>query len=261
MLMTAFVQTTMLGTLLIYVAASISYFISSKNERIGRMAFGLSLIGLIFNLVVLIGRIIISGRLPLASGFEFILNFTFIIVLFHLIYQVKSGVKIGGGIVMLIASLLLLSIEIIMPGQVGDNTPLMPALKSSWLTAHVLTAVVSYSGFALAAGLAVVQIRGAFSTEREEAIYRIVAMSFALLSVSIILGAIWAEQAWGSYWSWDPKETWALITWIIYVAYLHLHRQAKWQERSAWLVIGGFLLVLFTFFGVNFLMSGLHSYA
>jgi len=89
-----------------------------------------------------------------------------------------------------------------------------------------------------------------------------VTFGFAALSLSIVLGAVWAEQAWSRYWSWDPKETWALITWIIYAAYLHLHRQEKWRGRNAnIIVITGFILVLFTFFGVNYLLTGLHSYA
>jgi cytochrome c-type biogenesis protein CcsB len=104
-------------------------------------------------------------------------------------------------------------------------------------------------------------LRGA-GASGEEAIYRIVAVSFAMLSLSIVLGAIWAEQAWGSYWSWDPKEIWALVTWIIYALYLHLRRQRGWEGQNAsMMVILGFILVLFTFFGVNYLMSGLHSYA
>ena len=83
-----------------------------------------------------------------------------------------------------------------------------------------------------------------------------------MMSLSIVLGAIWAEQAWGSYWSWDPKEDWALITWIIYAVYLHLHQRRVWRgEKASWMVIVGFVLVLFTLFGVNYLLSGLHSYA
>lgn len=83
-----------------------------------------------------------------------------------------------------------------------------------------------------------------------------------MLSLTIVLGAIWAEQAWGSYWTWDPKETWALVTWLIYALYLHLQRRLKWKGKTASImVVAGFILVLFTFFGVNYLLPGLHSYA
>jgi len=97
---------------------------------------------------------------------------------------------------------------------------------------------------------------------REDYTNLMVKCGFALLSLSIVLGAIWAEQAWGQYWSWDPKETWALITWLIYAVYLHLYRSREWRSNYArWMVIIGFLLVMFTFFGVNYLLPGMHSYA
>jgi cytochrome c-type biogenesis protein CcsB len=127
---------------------------------------------------------------------------------------------------------------------------------------HVLTAALAYAGFALAAGLAVIQLLKTGPSFQDENIYSIVAAGFVMLSLSIVLGAIWAEQAWGSYWSWDPKEVWALVTWIIYAIYLHLHRNRDWRGKNASIiVIAGFVLVLFTFFGVNYLLSGLHSYA
>jgi len=100
------------------------------------------------------------------------------------------------------------------------------------------------------------------SEERDDIIYRIIMAAFSLLSLSIVFGAIWAEQAWGSYWTWYPKETWALITWIIYALYLHLHKKRDWQGKNLCLVVVmGYLLVLFTFFGVSYFLPGLHSYA
>lgn len=164
---------------------------------------------------------------------------------------------------MLIASLLLLFIVIYMPDQYKELTPLMPALKSPWLSIHVITAAIAYAGFTLAAGLSLVHLLRANQTEDiEKSIYQVVAAGFAMLSLSIVFGAIWAEQAWGSYWSWDPKETWALITWIIYALYLHLYKKREWKGKNVTiLVIAGFVLVLFSFFGVNYLLMGLHSYA
>jgi len=163
---------------------------------------------------------------------------------------------------MLISALLVGSIIVLMKGQLGEATPLMPALKSPWLTIHVLTAAVAYACFALATGLAIIQLTRAETKITDGIIYRIVAGGFVMLSLTIVFGAVWAEQAWGSYWSWDPKETWALITWIIYALYLHLHKRLGWKGKTASImVIAGFVLVLFTFFGVNYLLSGLHSYA
>ena len=92
--------------------------------------------------------------------------------------------------------------------------------------------------------------------------YKVIGFAFPLLTLCIITGAIWANYAWGTYWSWDPKETWSLITWIIYAAYLHARLMYGWKgKRAAWMAIFGFAAVLFTFFGVNYLLPGLHSYA
>jgi len=121
---------------------------------------------------------------------------------------------------------------------------------------------MAYSAFALAAGLALLEIRKNDLSENNDWVYKIVVFGFVMLTLTIVIGAIWAEQAWGTYWSWDPKETWALITWIIYALYLHLYRRKSWEKRNLnILAVVGFILVLFTYFGVNYLLPGLHSYA
>lgn len=247
--------------LVLYAAATAGYFLGGRFSWLGKLAFWLAAIGLAANLLALINRIALSGRLPLANGYEFLLSFVFITVFMYLIYEIISDNKRAGGIVMLLNTLLITAIFVLMPQQIGQTAPLMPALKSPWLTVHVITAIIAYSAFTLAAGLAIIQLRNAVSTD-DASIYKIVGAGFAMLSLSIVLGAIWAEQVWGSYWTWDPKETWALVTWIIYAIYLHLHRREGWRGNNArLLVIIGFLLVLFTFFGVNYLLPGLHSYA
>lgn len=254
--MTLLIQMFIYIAFILYIAATVLYFIGL------RPAFPAAAGGCILNLMALIARTIISGRLPLSSGYEFILSFTFITVLLYLAFEIKSQLKNAGGVVMIIAAILILSTIIITKAQFGEVSPLMPALKSPWLTVHVLTAALAYAGFALAAGLAVIQLLKTGPSFQDETIYTIVAAGFVMLSLSIVLGAIWAEQAWGSYWSWDPKEVWALVTWIIYAIYLHLHRNRDWRGKNASIiVIAGFVLVLFTFFGVNYLLSGLHSYA
>jgi len=262
--MTLLIQMVIYTVLISYAAGAVLYLAGGRpgKERTLKVAFILALAGGILNLLAMIMRTIIAGRLPLSSGYEFILSFTFITVVLYLIYEVKSQVKGAGGVVMLIAGVLILSVVIMMKGHFGEVSPLMPALKSPWLTIHVLTAAAAYASFALAAGLAVMQLIKTDINNQEENIYRITAVGFVLLSLSIVLGAIWAEQAWGSYWSWDPKEVWALVTWIIYAIYLHLHNRRELRGRKAnIMVIAGFALVLFTFFGVNYLLSGLHSYA
>ena len=157
-------------------------------------------------------------------------------------------------------------------------TELMPSLRSSWFALHIGAAVFSYSGFAIAAGVSVrylLKEKAAAAlpaTEKagaEEHLksldslsYKLVCFGFLLLTVVILSGCVWAEQAWGSFWTWDPKETWALITWIIYAILLHQRIRKNWRgKKMAWFCVIAFACVLFTFAGVNKLLSGLHSYA
>lgn len=259
--MTVYINELVSLTLILFSISSVFYFLSSRDKRIARASFLLSVAGLITTSLALIARTMLIDRLPLASGAEFALCFAWFTVLIYLLYEIKSKNTGAGGLVMLIAALLIASILVLMPGQLGDTKPLVPALKSPWLTSHVLTAVFAYGGFALAAGLAAMQLRSSASPKGDEWISRIIGISFIMLTLTIVLGAIWAEQAWGKYWSWDPKEVWAMITWIIYAIYLHVHRQRFWLGKNAnILAVAGFIIVLFTKFGVNFLLSGLHSY-
>jgi cytochrome c-type biogenesis protein CcsB len=147
--------------------------------------------------------------------------------------------------------------------------PLMPALKSNWLLVHVVTAFLGYAAFALAFGTAILYLiqerrpRPSLPPLRllDSLIYRTTILGFLLLTLGIVTGAVWAETAWGRYWSWDPKETWSLITWFIYAALLHARLLKGWHgRRIAWLAVLGFMAVLFTYFGVSFLLTGLHSY-
>jgi len=249
---------------IIYLLGAVLFFIGNKSGKKQAVltASLMARIGFLLNIVALIVRGIIAGRLPLANSGEFTLWFTVVTVALYLYYETKAKMREAGGVVMLISALLVGSIIVLMKGQLGEATPLMPALKSPWLTIHVLTAAVAYACFALATGLAIIQLTRAETKITDGIIYRIVAGGFVMLSLTIVFGAVWAEQAWGSYWSWDPKETWALITWIIYALYLHLHKRLGWKGKTASImVIAGFVLVLFTFFGVNYLLSGLHSYA
>ena len=148
----------------------------------------------------------------------------------------------------------------------------MPALQSNWLTVHVVTCFLSYAGFAVAflLGIAYALVRlcrgwseeSGEQTERFELLmYKCVLFGFPLLTIGIVTGSVWAKSAWASYWSWDPKEVWSLITWLVYAVYLHVRRRPMWRGAPAVaLNVLGFAAVLFTWFGVNYLLSGLHSY-
>jgi cytochrome c-type biogenesis protein CcsB len=148
--------------------------------------------------------------------------------------------------------------------------PLIPALQSNWLVAHVFTCFLGYAGFAVSFVAAILllvsrasaNIASVLPDKRllDEIVYRSILIGFPLLTLGIITGAAWAEHAWGSYWSWDPKETWSLITWLVYAGFLHARLSRGWSgRRTALLSVIGFFAVMFTYFGVNYL-PGLHSY-
>ena len=160
-----------------------------------------------------------------------------------------------------------------------EITPLVPALQSNWLIAHVITCFIGYAAFAIAASMGIMFLvkatpHAAITTGQpdstgsrpatqtiEDLIHKTMLFGFIWLSAGIITGAVWANSAWGTYWSWDPKETWSLITWFVYAITLHAKYTRGWGgKRLAWLAILGLLSVLFTYYGVNFLLSGLHSY-
>ncbi|KUO62671.1 MAG: cytochrome C biogenesis protein CcsB [Gracilibacter sp. BRH_c7a] len=259
--MTVFINEFVYLTIALYLLASVIYFLSRENLSRQRIAQMFVIAGFLANSLALFFRAMLVGRLPLTNGAEFILWFTWFTMLLYLFYEIRSKSKGAGGAVALLAALLVATIPLLMGHQLSNESALMPALKSHWLISHVLTAMFSYGSFAVAAGISAVQLTKR-STKAEYWIHKIVTFGFVMLTLAIVLGAIWAEQAWGRYWSWDPKETWALVTWIIYAIYFHLHRQEAWKEKRAnLLVVGGFILVLFTFFGVNYLLSGLHSYS
>jgi cytochrome c-type biogenesis protein CcsB len=162
------------------------------------------------------------------------------------------------------------------PNVQDEIEPLIPALQSNWLTYHVLTCFLAYAAFATSFGGSIAFLMknkkngiptGGFLDKLpelnllDELIYKANAVGFMLLGVGIITGAVWANYAWGSYWSWDPKETWSLITWFIYATFLHARLTRGWRgNKTALLSIIGFLAVIFTFLGVNYVLSGLHSY-
>jgi cytochrome c-type biogenesis protein CcsB len=151
----------------------------------------------------------------------------------------------------------------------------MPALQSNWLAFHVITCFFGYAAFAVSFGISLlflIQHRWEMisagigwlpnTKKLDEINYRAIVLGFPMLTVGIITGAAWANYAWGNYWSWDPKETWSLITWLIYAAFLHARITRDWRgRRMAILSLIGFMAVLFTYFGVSYILSGLHSYA
>ncbi|MCS7279681.1 MAG: c-type cytochrome biogenesis protein CcsB [Thermodesulfobacteriaceae bacterium] len=209
------------------------------------------------------------GYVPLSNLYESLVFFTVCIVGIYLFWEFKIEKKFMGSLVFILSFLFLAFANLKTDPSIK---PLIPALKSNWLIAHVVTCFLGYGAFTVAFVMGVFNLLSEthfslqkFLPEKEildSFIYKSILFGFFWLTIGIITGAIWADQAWGSYWSWDPKETWSLITWLIYATAIHLRLTRGWSgKKLSWLSILGFLSVLFTYFGVNFLLSGLHSYA
>jgi cytochrome c-type biogenesis protein CcsB len=209
---------------------------------------------------------LIIHQAPLSNFYESLIFFAWCLPALGLLAFRRYLKGYLGALVALLSTLLLAYASFGVDSQIR---PLMPALKSNWLLIHVVTAFLGYAAFALAFGTAILYL---IQERRPRAslpplplldslIYRTTVLGFLLLTLGIATGAVWAETAWGRYWSWDPKETWSLITWLIYAALLHARHLKGWHgRRIAWLAVLGFMAVLFTYFGVSFLLSGLHSY-
>jgi cytochrome c-type biogenesis protein CcsB len=218
------------------------------------------------------------GHAPLSNFYESLIFGAWSVVLIYLLMEARYGSR-ELGVFPLSLAFLTMAYASFSPNVESKIQPLIPALKSNWLIAHVITCFLGYAGFAVASGLGILYllkgpnqqpdnpgsgIRARIPSIQtlDELMYQNVVFGFLLLTVGIITGAVWANSAWGSYWSWDPKETWSLITWLVYALMLHARLVRGWHgRRIAWLSIIGFSCVIFTYLGVNFLLSGLHSYA
>jgi cytochrome c-type biogenesis protein CcsB len=264
-------QTLFTVAFVLYIAASLSFFIflASSKPRIGNAAVYTAVAGFIVHTLAMGARVIESGRLPFSNQYEVANSFTWGIVLCYLVIHFYYRFTAVGAFVMPLA-FLMMGYASLLPRHVR---PLMPALQSNWLTIHVGTAVVSYGAFAVAAGLSMIYLMSARKEESHKKSllpdpeacdflsYRIIAFGYLMLTLVIVTGAIWARSAWSRYWGWDPKETWSLITWIIYSVYLHLRFNRGWKGKpAAWFAVIGFAAVIFTFIGVNTLLPGIHSY-
>ena len=223
-------------------------------------------LALTFLTASLLFRTIAVGHGPFANMYEFSIAFAWGVLAAYVYFERRYHLRTLGLVALPIALLLMLY-ALTIP---STAEPLVPALQNNLLlTVHVAVAIVAYGTFSVAFGAAVLYLvqpeggrRGLPRPEiLDEISYRAVMIGFPFLTLTIVLGAVWADQAWGSYWSWDPKETAALVTWLIYGAYLHARVVRGWHgRRAAWLLVIGFAATLFTYFG-NLFFGGLHSYA
>jgi cytochrome c-type biogenesis protein CcsB len=249
-----------------------------KKPVIGRFATWTAVAGVAANAAGLLLRWYESyamgiGHAPLSNLYESLSFFAFTIAIIYIIVEWRLRTRIMGAFTMPL-SFLALAYASMSPDISDRIQPLLPALKSNWLIAHVATCFFGYAAFAIAFGMSIMYLIKARHPEKSEGIlghlpkldvldeltHRMVLFGFLFLTGGIITGAVWANSAWGSYWSWDPKETWSLITWFVYATLLHARLMRGWEGKQiAYLSILGFSAVLFTYFGVN-LLPGLHSY-
>jgi cytochrome c-type biogenesis protein CcsB len=265
----------------IYALASVFYIgsFAFKKQTLSKLGFMVLILGFLSNTTGIILRWIESyqmgyGHAPFANMYESLVFFSWTVAILYIFVELKYKESIIG---VFVSPLVFLAIAYasLSPDISSKISPLIPALKSNWLIAHVITCFLGYAGFAVAFGFSIMyfikpKTPGAKplfaklpSWEMiDELTYQMVVFGFLFLTIGIITGAVWANSAWGKYWTWDPKETWSLITWFVYAIFMHLRMMKGWYGKNlAWVSILGFLAVLFTYFGVNYVLSGLHSYA
>lgn len=249
-----------------------------RKQLTGTLATGVAIVGLVGNTAGIILRWVESyslgfGHAPLSNLYESLIFFSWTIVLIYLFIERKYKFRVIGAVATPLA-FLALAYASLSPNISDRIQPLLPALKSNWLIAHVMTCFVGYAAFAIAFGVSVMYLlkkrdtgdkngslaRLPDASVLDELTHQLVMFGFLFLSAGIITGAVWANSAWGRYWGWDPKETWSLITWFVYATLLHARLMRGWRgKRIALISIGGFAAVMITYFGVNYL-PGLHSY-
>jgi cytochrome c-type biogenesis protein CcsB len=211
------------------------------------------------------------GHIPVSNLYEVFILFSMITALFYLYYEQRYATRQLGPFVLLVISA---AVGFLLWYTVARNAseiqPLVPALQSWWMKIHVPANFIGYGTFSLAAmvGCAYLLKSHGILADRlpslellDDVMYKSISVGFAFFTVATILGALWAADAWGGYWSWDPKETWALIIWLNYAAWLHMRLMSGLRGRAAaWWAIMGLLVTTFGFLGVNMFLSGLHSY-
>jgi cytochrome c-type biogenesis protein CcsB len=271
-------------TMIAYMVSTCIFFgfLASRNKVVGLAGTYAAL----FGFLVQTGAIALRwkesyeqghGHAPLSNLFESVVFFSWTIILIFLIIDFKYKYRAVGFFVVPFA---LFGMAWAQLGLDSGIEPLVPALQSNWLMYHVITCFLGYAAFAVACGISIMYLirerleQGAgnapaggmlsmFPSVRilDDLNYKAIMIGFPLLTLGIVTGAAWANYAWGTYWSWDPKETWSLIVWFVYAAFLHARITRGWVgRRAAILSVVGFAATIFCYLGVNLFLSGLHSY-
>jgi len=269
-------------SIFVYFFSMVLYvsYLAFRSESLGKVATLTLLAGVLIETAAISLRWLESyqmgiGRAPLTNLYESLVFFAWTIAIVYLLIERKFKIKTAGAFVTPFP-FIIMAYASLTPNEIQ---PLVPALQSNWLISHVVTCFIGYAAFAVSFGVSFLYLfkvkaenrpgkkQGAFlgylpsSDVLDEVGYKTIAIGFPLLTIGIVTGAFWANVAWGTYWSWDPKETWSLIVWLIYAAYLHARITKGWRgNKAALLSIIGFSATLFCYLGVNLILSGLHSY-
>jgi cytochrome c-type biogenesis protein CcsB len=251
-----------------------------RGRRWGVLAMGLTALGAIAHGGVLVARGLATDRLPWGNMYEFSTATVFVAVVAYLVFATRTpGLRHMGLFVLAPVVLAMVLIGLFLYAEAG---PLVAALRSYWLAIHVSTAIIGFGVLfvsGIASALYLVKVRheerlaageepgglldrvpGAAVLDRVA--HRTAVFGFPIWTFTVIAGAIWAEAAWGRFWGWDPKETWAFIAWVVYAAYLHARTTAGWRGRpAAWVNVVGLVVMIFNLTFVNMVSTGLHSYA
>ena len=274
--------------------AMISYWISlsiPKNNLVFTISRSLVAGSNLLFTFTLLGRWIGEGYFPLSNLYESLIFLSWGISSLHLLIELKTKSRLIGSIATPILFFISGFSSLTLPTEMQKALPLVPSLQSNWLMMHVSMMMISYATLILGSLLSILYLAFNLFTQKEKQVsfvpenseikvtienknskisllqtidtwsYRIIGLGFTFLTIGIISGAVWANEAWGAYWSWDPKETWALITWLVFAVYLHSRLLKGWQGQKAAIVAsGGFFVIWICYLGVNFLGKGLHSY-
>ena len=215
-----------------------------------------------------------AGHIPVSNLYEVFILFLVITALMYRYYERKFSIqRLGVFIYFFMACMVGFVLWYSLSRNAQEIQPLIPALQSWWMKLHVPANFIGYGAFGIAAMLGIAQLFAIRSAEKgkeswlpeaeviEEVMYKAIAVGFLFFTIATILGALWAKDAWGGYWSWDPKETWAFIVWLNYAVWLHLRLVSGWRGKiPAWWAVIGLFVTAFAFVGVNLFMGGMHSY-
>jgi cytochrome c-type biogenesis protein CcsB len=251
--------------------ASLSFLKKVKVVELSKFLILLS--NILFTLTLSI-RWFRESYFPLSNLYESLIFLCWSISFIHIFLEGKTKSRLLGSVISPLLFLLSSFSSLTLPIEMQKALPLVPSLQSNWLMLHVSMMMISYAGLILGSLLSILYLSiSFFSFSQKDSSqfallenldlwsYRIIGLGFPFLTLGIISGAVWANEAWGTYWSWDPKETWALITWLIFAVYLHSRIIKKWQgKKIAIIATLGFFVLWICYLGVNFLAKGLHTY-